>query len=158
MQPSVWGPHVWRTIHYIALGYPDNADSMAYKEFFLNLWKVIPCLKCSINYKRHLDELPPIDQYLGSKDDLFKWTVALHNIVNMELGKPQMDVDTARALYSVDGLIQAPVPAPVSALGPKQAPPTLANYLLHNIAIVTLIFIVIMLLIFLFTQKKHVSK
>ena len=86
MQPSVWGPHVWRSIHYIALGYPDNADSMAYKEFFLNLWKVIPCLKCSINYKRHLEELPPIDQYLGSKDDLFKWTVALHNIVNLELG------------------------------------------------------------------------
>jgi hypothetical protein len=101
MQPEIWGPHLWRSIHYIALGYPQQPtpeDVQNYYILFFNLWKVIPCYKCSVNYKRHLDELP-IDSFLSTRIKLFEWTVSLHNIVNKELGKKQISLDDAKELY-----------------------------------------------------------
>lgn len=103
MKPELWGQYLWKSIHFIALGYPDNPSEQelqAYKYFYSNLWQVIPCLKCANNYKRHLEELP-IDDFLTSKKDLFEWTVNLHNIVNKELGKPIMSKEIAFALYTM---------------------------------------------------------
>ena len=91
MEPKVWGKYVWTSIHIIALGYPDkptDEEKQNFKTFYTELWKVIPCYKCSINYKKHLDELP-IDDYLTDNMSLFRWTVYLHNIVNKELGKKE---------------------------------------------------------------------
>lgn len=89
MEPKVWGKYIWTSVHIIALGYPDKPsqeDKENYKRFYTDLWKVIPCYKCSLNYQRHLEELP-IDDYLTDNMSLFRWTVELHNIVNKELGK-----------------------------------------------------------------------
>lgn len=101
MNPKIWGKYVWVSIHIIALGYPDkpsNEDKKNYKEYFLNLWKVLPCYKCSINYLRHLEELP-IDNALVDNMSLFKWTVDIHNIVNKETGKREMPFEEALELY-----------------------------------------------------------
>ena len=38
MTPDVWGPHGWKFIHYITLGYPEYPTQMQkdkYKAFFL---------------------------------------------------------------------------------------------------------------------------
>ena len=86
--PNMWGPHLWRALHLVALGYPTVADTMtaaAYRDFFTRFANVIPCSNCSNNYRRHLLELP-IDRFLTGRDALFEWTVRLHNIVNAELG------------------------------------------------------------------------
>lgn len=91
MEPRVWGKYIWTSIHIIALGYPDNPtqeDKDNYKNFYINLWRVIPCYKCSINYKKHLEELP-IDDHLNDNISLFRWTVDFHNIVNKSLGKKE---------------------------------------------------------------------
>ena len=81
----MWGPALWRAIHFIALGYPQrsasDADRAAYRAFFESLDAVIPCQICATNYRRHLLELPIDD---GA---LFDWTVNLHNLVDKELGK-----------------------------------------------------------------------
>jgi hypothetical protein len=98
MEPKVWGKYLWTSIHIIALGYPDNPtpdDKQSYKQFYVNLWKVIPCFKCAQNYQRHLDELPIDDGSLTNNMSLFKWTVDMHNIVNKELGKRQWTQDEA---------------------------------------------------------------
>lgn len=172
MQPSLWGPHLWKSIHYIALGYPDNPDPelrTTYKDFYVNLWRVVPCLKCAINYRRHLTELPPIDEFLGSKEDLFKWTVALHNLVNVELGKPQMDFKTASAMYSTGIHLTAPSQLTAPAPAPSPSAPhheqvikivekSVGSFLPHNVAIVTLSIIICLLLAFMISQKKHVGK
>lgn len=103
MQPNVWGPCLWRSIHVIALGYPRSPSDEVrqnFKDFYENFWKVIPCPKCSVNYRRHLQELAPIDEFLSSPDDLFAWTVAMHNIVNNELGKRQYSVEEAKQIHS----------------------------------------------------------
>ena len=97
MEPKIWGKYVWTSLHIIALGYPDKPttdDKINYKQFYTNMWKVIPCFKCSQNYQRHLTE-HPIDNYLTDNMSLFKWTVTLHNIVNKELGKKEWTHDEA---------------------------------------------------------------
>jgi hypothetical protein len=102
MNPKIWGKYVWVSIHVIALGYPDKPseeDKKHYKEYFLNLWKVLPCYKCSINYLRHLEELP-IDNSLTDNTALFKWTVDLHNIVNKETGKRIVPYEEALEIYT----------------------------------------------------------
>jgi hypothetical protein len=47
---------------------------------------------CAPNFLRHLRELP-IDSYMGSNEDLLDWTIELHNIVNIETGKPSLTSD-----------------------------------------------------------------
>lgn len=150
MQPNVWGPHLWKSIHYIALGYPNNADDevrTAYKSFYENLWKVIPCLKCSLNYKRHLDEVPPIDDFLRSRD-LFAWTVMLHNIVNAELGKPPMPLEQAREMY-----MHSPFTTSTKTTGSQQSSAWPKGVLPQNIALATLILIIIFIGIFVVSRK-----
>ena len=105
--PAIWGPHLWKSIHYIALGYPDDkpteTDRESYKDFFMNFHKVVPCVKCAKNYIRHLREVPAIDEYLSSNTRLFEWTWMLHNIVNKELGKRVVSLDAAKKLYIQSG-------------------------------------------------------
>jgi hypothetical protein len=108
MQPNHWGPSLWRSIHYVALGYPGDtiadADTRdAYIMFFKNLWYVIPCLKCAANYKRHIVyEMPPIEGFMESGKTLFEWTVALHNLVNRELKKREWTYEEALEHYTKD--------------------------------------------------------
>jgi hypothetical protein len=102
MEPKVWGRYLWTSIHSIALGYPDEPsekDKKDFRDFYTNLWKVIPCQRCSDNYQRHLTELP-IDGFLGTNTDLFKWTVDLHNIVNKELGKQTIPLKQAEEIFA----------------------------------------------------------
>lgn len=100
MIPEVWGKHMWFSIHFIALDYPDKPtveDMTAYTYFFENLWKVLPCYKCAENYKKHLEQLPI---NVTSKKTLFTWTVEFHNLVNKLTHKPLMSVDEAFAKYT----------------------------------------------------------
>lgn len=102
LKPECWGPSLWKSIHMLALGYPSHPsqlDQIAYKSFFEEFWKVLPCkVPCSVNYRRHLRELS-IDNYLENNMKLFEWTVILHNIVNKELGKPMVLLEDAIDMY-----------------------------------------------------------
>jgi hypothetical protein len=87
--PEVWGPFFWHTIHIVALGYPQEptySDKKAAKEFFESLTVLIPCPMCRDHYASHMVKLP-IGPSLDSRKDLFRWTVELHNEVNVMLGK-----------------------------------------------------------------------
>jgi hypothetical protein len=89
--PTVWGPIFWHTIHIVALGYPQNpsyGQKKAAKEFYESLAFLIPCPVCREHYQKHLQKLP-LGPHLDRRDDLFKWTVEVHNEVNKILGKPR---------------------------------------------------------------------
>jgi hypothetical protein len=92
LDKKIWGPALWTVIHSVALNYPDdtNDNLVKYKhrEFIVNLQYIIPCNKCRNNYKRNLKIHPLTDEDLKSSSSFFLWTLKLHNIVNMELGKP----------------------------------------------------------------------
>jgi hypothetical protein len=98
----LWGKSIWSTVHVVALGFPESptdTDRDSYRIFYNALGTVLPCSKCQENYARHMSEVP-IDYYLFSKQQLFDWTVKLHNIVNAELGKPVWTHEQAWAHYS----------------------------------------------------------
>ena len=87
--PEVWGPFFWHTIHIAALGYPQEptySDKKAIKEFFESLKSIIPCPICRSHYVSHMSKMP-ISASIDTRADLFRWTVDLHNEVNVMLGK-----------------------------------------------------------------------
>tara|TARA_Y100000389_G_C17383210_1_gene475524 strand:+ start:677 stop:1114 length:438 start_codon:yes stop_codon:yes gene_type:complete len=89
MDPEIWGPHAWVLLHTITLVYPHkptNNDKQTYKNFFINLYNILPCDWCSHNYKIHLDKYP-IDNYLNSKKNIVQWLINIHNETNKLLNK-----------------------------------------------------------------------
>jgi hypothetical protein len=133
--PNVWGPSLWNAIHFIALGFPDDAEASpdvraAYRHFYSNLHRVLPCGACSQNLEAHLrsGEVPPPPAFEGphTRQRLFEWTVLLHNIVNRSLGKegrPWTAKEAYQALLArgeEGGPRQSPAPA--HALAPAPAP------------------------------------
>ena len=103
MNPTVWGTHVWKSIHYIALGLPTNPDSKdkeVYYDFFMNLAHVLPCKKCSDHLKEIYKSHPLRLSDVETASDLFDWTVKIHNEVNKKLNKPVMKLSDAKRLYT----------------------------------------------------------
>jgi hypothetical protein len=96
--PDIWGPYVWASIHLICLGAPstlDAAQQQAYRSFFYQLPYVIPCATCAQHLRKNLTTVP-IDGALTGRDDLFAWSVNLHNLVNQQLQKPTMPLEDAK--------------------------------------------------------------
>ena len=102
--PSTWGPHGWKFMHYVSLGYPQEPtenDRRAYRTFYTSLQNVLPCETCQGNYQKNLSELP-IDDALQSRDTLVKWVIDVHNKVNSESNKKELGYDEAIQLYLTD--------------------------------------------------------
>lgn len=149
--PGVWGPVLWRAIHFVALGYPENPTAehvQSYGNFFVEaLPDVIPCKMCSDNYKRHLNELP-ISPFLheGGKHKLFEWTVEMHNIVNKELGKSKFNWTPEEALGALLGKVEIqsesqPIELPLALTAQH-----FGNVALIGVAIIIAVIIVVMLI------------
>ena len=99
--PSTWGPFFWHTMHLVALGYPTNptyAEKRAAKEFYESFVHLIPCPLCKMHYADHLKN-HPITPSLDTRNDLFDWTVMIHNLVNKDLGKPEYTAQDSIAFY-----------------------------------------------------------
>jgi hypothetical protein len=114
MNPEVWGPNVWASIHYIALGYPDKpsvTDTYNYKTFYETMQSVLPCKVCSEHFAHFLKKTP-IDTHMTDRRTLFNWTVKAHNNVNRYLGKPEMTEDVAWNYYTSKGALKEGFMAP----------------------------------------------
>lgn len=101
LPPSAWGPFFWHTMHIVALGYPASpsyGQKKAAKEFFESFLFLLPCPICKEHYATFLKTMP-ITPFLDRREDLFKWTVQLHNNVNKSLGKHQISELEAIAYY-----------------------------------------------------------
>ena len=101
IKPSIWGPHGWKFMHYVSLGYPihpTNNEKEHYKTFYESLQYILPCGKCAQNYAENLKQ-HPIDKSLDTRDNLIKWVIDIHNKVNTELGKPIVPYEDALNLY-----------------------------------------------------------
>jgi hypothetical protein len=87
--PSKWGPHFWMTLHIACLG---CQDAKVLVDFVEGYKEIIPCLSCREHFEQVLVENP-----VPEADDLFKWSVDVHNIVNKRLGKPEFSYEDAFA-------------------------------------------------------------
>jgi hypothetical protein len=113
MDPALWGASLWRSVHAVAMGYPERpsaADTAAYRRFYTELHAVLPCQTCADHYKAYVSSNPITDRDIASAEALFAWTVRLHNDVNARLGKPVISLDEAHEALARP--LCAPVPAP----------------------------------------------
>lgn len=98
MKPDIWGPHAWIFLHSITLDYPDNPtenDKKNFSAFFNSLGYVLPCTKCKLNFKTHLEKYPLTNNALSSKTKLIKWLIDIHNEINKINNKPIMSYETS---------------------------------------------------------------
>ena len=95
MDPNIWGPKFWFSLHSVSFTYPfspDTQDKERYKTFFGLLEHLLPCVLCRKNYSKNIRNYP-IDGHLESRKSLAYWLMDIHNMVNLENGKPSMTRD-----------------------------------------------------------------
>ena len=101
--PSIWGPNIWQTLHFISLGYPNNPTDMDkenYKNFFILLQYTLPCKVCAYHYSDNLKKFPLTDQVLSNKNNFILWVIDIHNSVNEIKNKPIIRYDDAIKIIS----------------------------------------------------------
>lgn len=93
----LWGSKEWRIFHKKALEFsekPSEKQQEEFKKFYEDVFKArIPCNVCKIDYEDILKKLPV---KLGSKTELFNWTIDVHNIINAKLNKEKIEYDVAQ--------------------------------------------------------------
>jgi hypothetical protein len=95
MDPNIWGPKFWFSLHSVSFTYPfspDGKDKERYKTFFGLLEHLLPCVLCRKNYSKNIKNYP-IEAHLESRKSLAYWVMDIHNMVNIENGKPSMTRD-----------------------------------------------------------------
>ena len=90
--PDVWGPPGWKFIHFVTMGYPNyptESIKKKYRDYFHSLKNVIPCSICATHFAENLEKLPLDDNVLSSKENLVRWGINIHKIVNKKNGKKE---------------------------------------------------------------------
>jgi hypothetical protein len=94
--PDVWGPHGWKFIHFISLGYPrkpTDDDKNNYKNFFNMIPNILPCSICSNHFKENLIKHPLTDDIMNDRIKLLNWSIDMHNEVNLITNKQIIDYE-----------------------------------------------------------------
>jgi len=94
--PDVWGPHGWKFIHFVSLGYPrkpTDDDKNNYKNFFYMIPNILPCSICSNHFKENLIKHPLTDDIMNDRIKLLNWSIDMHNEVNIINNKPIVDYE-----------------------------------------------------------------
>ena len=101
MDPNIWGPKFWFSLHSVSFTYPfypDEADKLKYKSFFQLLEFTLPCVVCRVNYAKNLKS-HPIEPHLKDRKSLAHWVIDIHNMVNIENGKPALTYKEVIKIY-----------------------------------------------------------
>lgn len=102
MDTSFWGPAAWRFIHAISFDYPNTpteSDQANYRQFFESLQHVLPCPECRNHFRQGLQK-HPLAPHMKSRDTLSQYWVDFHNRVNLHLGKPMVEYEMVKEIYS----------------------------------------------------------
>lgn len=85
---SKQGQFAWAKLH----SYTGNDPQ------WLDLWQYFIPQRCDCKdgYQKILEEMPPD---FTSPEAFFAWGVRLHNAVNAKLGKPELTIDEAKAIW-----------------------------------------------------------
>jgi len=82
-------------MHQYALTIPHDTDAIV-RFYTVTIPSQIQCFACLEKYNKMLQVYPIPNE--SSK--VFEWTVHIHNIVNLMLHKPIMDLDEAKKRWS----------------------------------------------------------
>ena len=101
-EPHIWGPHFWFFLHTLAMSYPDNANEVTRRKYYdliQNMPLFIPDAEMGNRFSRLLDN-HPVTPYLGKRESFIRWTVFIHNRINVFLGKPEISLEDAIEKYN----------------------------------------------------------
>jgi len=92
--PVQWGPHVWATMHTLALRSDSLQSIDSFYMFIQSLQELLPCNTCRDDYIKWVKQngRPTIG-------NAFEWSVRLHNYVNSKLNKPQITLEAAKEAW-----------------------------------------------------------
>ena len=104
INPNVWGPIFWDTLHFTAFGFPSNPndnDKKVYKNFILNYAKILPCDKCSNDATEYMNMMSDFEwsKILKDRDSFINWTWSFHDYVNSKLDKVSPKLDTFKKRF-----------------------------------------------------------
>ena len=148
MNPNIWGPKLWYSLHIMSFNYPEHPtflDKRHYNDFFTNLQYVIPCSKCKLHYRHHLEQYP-ISPHLDTREYFVKWLIHLHNQVNISLNKPVKTYEEVLIDYKTN----------LSKYDQIQNTSKLTIY--HMFKLIIMLSILIILLVILFKLIKNKKK
>jgi hypothetical protein len=77
------------------LNYPENPtdeDKDKFKTFFYSLEYILPCPICGYHFKENMNQYPI---RLDSREELFNWSVDMHNQVNKANNKRELSYTEA---------------------------------------------------------------
>jgi len=92
MDPKSWGPYYWGMFHVAAL-----SNSSGFPELVQLFPALLPCPTCSNDFRKIIEEYPLTGDY-------FTWSVDVHNMVNKNLGKPQVNYEDARRRWTTSDI------------------------------------------------------
>lgn len=95
-----WGRPIWFILHTVALYGPSDIHSTfkEYKQMLTCLQYLLPCTKCRTHLSNNLTKIN-IDTCARTREDLFKCSWELHNIVNKDTNKPVLSLHEALSIY-----------------------------------------------------------
>ena len=87
---KIWGPGLWIAFHSMTFGYPlnpTNEDKKNYRDYFINIGYVLPCIYCRNSYIEFINsgDTKLTDEVFQSRDNLTYWGYLLHERVNNKL-------------------------------------------------------------------------
>ena len=85
---NIWGPPAWTFLHTVTYNYPENPtedDKHNFYNFFMSIQHILPCEKCKEHYKQNIQKYD-LKNSLGSRQELVKWLIDLHNDINKDNG------------------------------------------------------------------------
>ena len=96
-----WGNAIWFVLHTSSLYAPEPiAESFVlFKNMLYSLQFLLPCPKCRIHLSQNLQYIN-MDTCPVNREELFKCTWQLHNIVNQSDDKPQIGLQEAYSIYT----------------------------------------------------------
>ena len=100
---------IWFCIHIVAKRCKTPEDAEDFIKFMNIIADTLPCVECRSECKEYmeahrLEYFKDVTDKYGNFTGIFKWSWMFHNSVNLRLGKPIMDIDTAYDMYDVDEL------------------------------------------------------
>ena len=137
MSIGKWGPYFWGSLHLACLSTNvelSEQEKETFRTFVDSLTKLLPCPMCRVHFAEVLEK-NPIELALQSGPELFSWSVAVHNEVNISIGKPVYTVEEAFTYWAGEMSIE------------KQ------NDMKFDPVVIMVVIIVMMMLAFFFINK-----
>ena len=102
LDPAVWEPHFWFTLHTMARLYPLTPNEVARKKYYdtvQNIPAFFPVEPLGQLFASLLDKYP-VTPYLDSRDSFVKWVHFISNKVRTHQGKEEVAFPDFLAEYA----------------------------------------------------------